>query len=98
VPTEKETAAGWQSRGKIAYSPKIQGVEEVPFADWDEWYIFDKPVDLGTSHLGENMFEMPQEQGHLSDFVNCGFALHPPERNHLANLFWQQIARIRPES
>jgi hypothetical protein len=98
VPTEKQTAAGWQSRGRIAYSPQIQSVEEVPFAGWDEWYIFDKPVDLGTSHLGENMFEMPQEQGHVSDFVNYGFALHPPERNHLASLFWQQIKRIRPES
>lgn len=97
-PAEKETAAGWQSREKIAYSPKIQRVEEVPSDGWDEWYIFDKPVDLGKSHLGENMFEVPQEQGHVSDFVNYGFALHPPDRNHLASLFWQQIARIRPES
>jgi hypothetical protein len=98
VPTEKQTAAGWQSRGRIAYSPKIQSVEEVAFAGWDEWYIFDKPVDLGTSHLGENISEMPQGQGHVSDFVNYGFAVHPPERNHLASLFWQQLARIRPES
>ena len=98
VPTEKETAAGWQSREKIAYSPQIQSVAEVPSGGWDEWYIFDKPVDLGTSHLGENIFEVPQEQGHVSDFVNYGFALHPPDRKHLATLFWQQIARIRPES
>src|SRR5438105_15566976 len=62
VPTEKETATGWQSRGKIAYSPKVQSAEEIPAAGWDEWYIFEEPVDLGTSHLAENIFEVPQEQ------------------------------------
>jgi hypothetical protein len=98
VPNEKERAAGWQSRGKIAYSPQVKSVEEIPSAGWDEWYIFDRPVDLGTSHLGENIFEVPQEQGHLSVLVNYGFALHPPERSNLATLFRPQIARIRPES
>jgi hypothetical protein len=81
VPTEKETSAGWQSRAKIAYSPQIQNVEEIPSAGWDEWYIFDKPVDLGTSHLKDNIFEVPQAQGHVSVFVNYGFALnHRAER------------------
>jgi hypothetical protein len=80
VPTEKETTTGWQSRGKIAYSPQVQSVEEIPSAGWDEWYIFDKPFDLGVSHLAENIFEVPQEQGHVSVFVNYLFALHPPER------------------
>jgi hypothetical protein len=98
-PTEEETVAGWQSRGKIAYSPKIQTIQDLPRAGWDEWYIFDNPTDLGTSHLRENIFEMPQEQGHVSVLVNYGFALHPPERsNNLATLFWEQLARIRPES
>jgi hypothetical protein len=65
VPTDKETASGWQSRGNIAYSPKIQNVAELPRAGWDEWYIFDNLTDLGTSHLGENVFETPKEQGHV---------------------------------
>jgi hypothetical protein len=98
VPTEQETAAGWQSRGKIAYSPKIKTVEELPRAGWDEWYIFDSATDLGTSHLAENIFEVPQEHGHISVFVNYGFALYPPERSRLSNLFWDQLVRIRPES
>ena len=94
----KETAAGCQIRGRIAYSPKIQRAEDVPRAGWDEWYIFDKPTDLGASHLGENVFEVPQTQGHLNVFVNYCLALHRPEAKELAALFWQQIARIRPES
>jgi len=98
VPTEKQTRAGWQSRGKIAYSLRVQSVEEIPSAGWDEWYIFDKAVDLGASHLADSIFEVPQEPGHVSVFVNYGFALHPPERAKLATLFWPQIARISPES
>jgi hypothetical protein len=98
VPSDGETAAGWEARGKIAYSPRIQDIKALPRAGWDEWYIFDKPTDLGTSHLEENIFEAPQEQGHVSVFVNYRFALHLPEMEELATLFWQQIAQIRPES
>ncbi len=99
IPTDKETAAGWQSRAKIAYSPKIETAQDLPHGGWDEWYIFNSPTDLGTSHLAENIFEVPQEQGHVSVLVNYGFTLHPPERSkNLATLFWEQLARIRPES
>ena len=34
----------------------------------------------------------------MSVFVNYGFALHPPQWAGLANLFWPQMERIRPES
>lgn len=100
IPTDKETAAGWQSRAKIAYSPKIENAQDLPREGWDEWYIFNTPTDLGISHLAENIFEVPQEQGHLSVLVNYGFALHPSERADLtlARLFWEQIMRIKPES
>jgi len=98
VPTEKETAAGWQTRGKIAYSPQIQNVEDLPREAWDEWYIFDVRADLGISHLSENVFEAPQGQGHLNVFVNYCLGLHRPEMKELTTLFWQQMERIRPES
>jgi len=98
VPTDKETAAGWQSQAKIAYSPKIQSIEDLQWGGWDEWYIFEKPTNLGTSYLGENIFEVPQDQGHISVFVNYGWALHSPHWGELAALFWDQLARIRPES
>ena len=98
VLTNEEIAAGWESRGNIAYSPKIQDIASLPRAEYEEWYIFGGPIDLGTSHLEQNVFEVPQEQGHVSVFVNYGFALDPPERTSLATLFWPQMARIRPES
>jgi len=99
VPCEEESAAGWQNRGKIAYSPKVENPQDLPRGGWDEWYIFDNQVpDLGISHLEENIFEVPQQPGHLSVFVNYCFALHQPEMKDLAALFWEQIAWIRPES
>ena len=98
VPSEKETADGWQSRGKVAYSPQIRSVAEIPSAGWDEWYVFIQPVDLGISHLEENIFEVPHEPGHVNVFVNYGFALHPTDGKDLTTLFWQQMSRVRPES
>jgi hypothetical protein len=98
VPTDNETVAGWQSHEKIAYSPKIQHAKELPREGWDEWYIFNDPTDLGTSHLQENIFEVPRERGHLSVFVNYCFALHQPEMESIAILFWQQMHWVRPES
>jgi hypothetical protein len=56
------------------------------------------PLDLGTSHLGDNPFKVPQEHGHVSVLVNYCFALHSPEMKDLATLFWQQMDWIRPES
>jgi len=96
VLTNEEIAAGWESRGNIAYSPKIQDIASLPRAEYDEWYIFGGPIDLGTSHLEQNVFEVPQEQGHVSVFVNYGFALHPPERTGLATLFWPQMSADSP--
>jgi hypothetical protein len=97
TPSEKEAAAGWRSHGKLAYSPKIQDAKEIARAGWDEWYIFENSIDLGISHIDENIFEAPQGNGHVNVFVNYGSVLHPPERN-LADLFWPQLERISPES
>jgi hypothetical protein len=94
--TEKE--AGWESRGQIAYSPKVQDVNSLPRDGWDEWYIFNHPTDLGISHLADNVFEVPREQGHLRVFVNYCFTLHKPEMKDLITLFWQQMESVRPES
>lgn len=100
TPTEREKAAGWDNRGRIAYSPKIRNIDELPRSPeaYDEWYVFADPVDLGSSHLAENVFEAPQAPGHVSVFVNYGgFAFYDAD-TVLADLFWKQMWWIRPES
>jgi hypothetical protein len=99
VPTDEEKSGGWESRGEIEYSPKVENVRSLPRADYDEWYIFASPADLGTNHLGDNVFEVTPQRGHVNVFVNHGgFALDRPEMKDLTNLFWQQIEWIQPES
>lgn len=95
---DTEKVGGWKSRGKIAYSPKVEVVEKLPQDGWDEWYVFATEVDMGTSHLGENIFEVPDEPGQVRVFVNYCFAPHLPKMSDLAVLFWRQLEWIRPES
>ncbi len=89
---------GWNSRGNLAYSPRIEWLELLPpRGGFDEWYVFERSVDLG--HLGSgNIFEAPLAPGQVRAFVNFsdGFALHRP--NDLTDLFWRQLEWIRPES
>jgi hypothetical protein len=97
---DAEKAAGWESRGNIAYSPRIQSVETLPVrGGYDEWYLFGAPVDFGQVGIG-NVFEAPLLPGQVEVFVNFGdgFGLHRPEEQSLAILFWRQLEWIRPES
>ncbi len=97
---EFEKNAEWNSRGEIAYSPRIQSLEMLPpRGGFDEWYVFERSVDLG--HLGRgNIFEAPLAPGQVEVLVNFseGFALHRPAKRDLTDLFWRQLAWIRPES
>ena len=44
VPNEDEVIAGRESRGGIAYSPKIESVEKLPHDLYDEWHLFEFPL------------------------------------------------------
>jgi hypothetical protein len=56
------------------------------------------PIDLGTSHLGENIFEVPDEPGEVRVFVNYCFAPHLLEMRILPRYSggnWNGFARSR---
>jgi hypothetical protein len=101
VPTDEQIRDGWQSRDEIAYSPQVQSVMTLRHGEcggFDEWYIFDRPFDMGQKWRG-NVFEAPMQPGQVAVFVNfLGFALHVPVMQDIANLFWKQLDWIRPES
>jgi hypothetical protein len=101
TPTDDEISAGWQSRNEIAYSPRIQSVEKLAYgecAGYDEWYVFETPVDLGKVFQG-NIFEATLQPGLVATFVNySGFAFHDPGMKALVDLFWKQLGHINPES
>ncbi len=91
-------SAGWESRNNIAYSPQIQSVEKLPLGGYDEWYVFDAPMDLGELCDG-NPFDTPQKVRRVQVFINYGgFNLWDPVYDTLIALFWKQLEWINPES
>jgi len=99
VPNENEMTAGWQSQGGIAYSPRVESIEQLPHELYDEWYVFKTPQDLGHLYQG-NIFETSMAAGQVAAFVNYGPAFSLPSSNakDLTDLFWLQLGLIRPES
>jgi hypothetical protein len=91
-------SAGWESRNHIAYSPQIQSIEGIPHDGYDEWYVFDAPMDLGELSDG-NPFDAPLQPGRVVVFINYGgFNLHEAVQQSLIELFWKQLKWINPES
>jgi hypothetical protein len=101
IPTDEEREAGWESRGGIAYSPRITGVEVLPRDGWDEWWVFEKQIDdLGqlASATECNIFASPVSRGAVHALVNYNLGLHLPEMQPLIDIFWRQFDWIRPLS
>lgn len=74
----------------VAYSPRLSSIHGLPNETHaecrmghDEWYVFDK-------------LEKPQG---IEIFVNWGgYRLYDPEWKWCADRFWEQMARLAPES
>jgi hypothetical protein len=100
ILSDSERGAGWITRGGIAYSPQIESVEGLAHDGFDEWYVFNAPVDLGETVAG-NIFEAPLGSGRVGVFVNFyGFRVDDldPLWQSLTSLFWKQLEWIQPES
>ncbi len=97
---EVERAVGWVSRNGIAYSPRVLSAQAMPREQFDEWYVFENPIDLGRLVLASaSVFETPLRADEVHAFVNFGgFALHSPKMEDIVELFWRQFDRIHPKS
>ncbi len=80
-PTEKEFADGWQLHSKLAHSPRVEQWSSLPFEVYDEWYIFDHPVNIND----------------LEPLVNyLGFSPIKYDWQEKRELFWNQVEKYRP--
>jgi len=62
-PSEHEVQLGWTSVDEVAYSPRVTAPEDLPYDQYDEWYVFSHPTTVGSPE----------------DFVNYGlFHLRDP--------------------
>ena len=104
-PSEEDRTAGWTYSGGIAYSPRVESVAMLPLncccrdcGGFDEWYIFgSEPTALG-SICHANVFETAIAPPNIFQFINFGgFQLSNPQMKDVSDLFWMQMAWVRPE-
>jgi hypothetical protein len=105
--TERDRLSGWRSEGGIAYGPSdIRTLADLPDCArfepaelYQEWYVFTEPAKLGATYQG-NVFTSPPSPGRFMAFVNHvrGDIVHDSQFRDLANLFWEQVDRVKPES
>jgi len=103
-PSDADFSAGWTSNGDLAYSPQIGAAEEIPQGSivspccprFNEWYVFDSPVEpLGNlSHA--NFFVTEIARGTVFAFVNSCLRLSDSVYRGVELPFWQQMNWIEP--
>ena len=65
-PNAEEKAAGWYSENQLAYSPRLGSLSQLPYENFDEWYVFTSPTRLCSCDV----------------FINFGgFTLRNPEES-----------------
>jgi len=87
--------SGWESRDRIAYSPRITSFDLLPWHGlYDEWYVLEAPIDLGGIAVGSG--GSASKSGRVDVFVNAAEFIFDPGNESMADEFWRQIERISP--
>jgi hypothetical protein len=79
--SDAERRSGWRLVGRLAHSPLIRSTDQIPHDQYDEWLVFDQPV---------------QVEGFDTMVNYCGFTPVDYEWDEKRELFWEQIVRLRP--
>jgi hypothetical protein len=98
---------GWRFDSGILYSPYLSSPElltSIPHQiegpegpSFDEYYLLDKPMQLGAlSGKMPWLLSEPERTNLLTVFVNIYFELGLDPPHGLEPYFWAQLARIRP--
>ena len=106
--TEAQKQAGWKSDRGAVYSIQIQSANELFYQrdgpddpGYDEWWIFEKRVDLGdvTLRYASAGPGTPKPSGAIV-FVNYPFRIDDGEPLYqgLRIFLWNQVENLRPES
>jgi hypothetical protein len=80
TPSKEEVAAGWRTLGDLAVSPKVTSVDSLPMPNFDEWYVYNRNVNLGPHRAFVNRLGF----GPLSE--------QDPETKE----FWDQVDLLQP--
>ena len=97
----RDIAAGWRSDGDVAYSPRVQAIEQLGTGEWDEWYVLDAPRRLPPLEVFVNYGGFTPEP--TPNEIEPGSWWDPQSADSLdqyvsgmAERFWAQLQAIRP--
>jgi hypothetical protein len=103
-PNSEEAAAGWSFENQLAYSPQLESLTQLPYDNFDEWYVFTSPTSLPSCDFFINFggFTLKNPEECLAD-------LHPTwdrvsakaladDQMRLQGRFWSQLELFGAES
>jgi hypothetical protein len=71
----------WRMVGRLAHSPQIRTTDQIPHDQYDEWLVFDQPVQIEE----------------FDTMVNyCGFTPIDFDWEEKLERFWEQVIRLKP--
>jgi hypothetical protein len=78
---ESEVRDGWRMVARLAHSPRIQSIEQVPHDQFDEWLVFEESVQVGAFETMVNYLK----------FSPIDF-----DWEEKLETFWEQVVRLHP--
>ncbi len=79
-PDQAEMARGWVVHNKLAVSPHVQDIANLPTPGFDEWYVYETEIPSEQHAISVNHFEFS-----VLD-----------EQTERARVFWSQVENFRP--
>ncbi|WP_263342409.1 hypothetical protein [Acidicapsa dinghuensis] len=108
TPNEKEIARGWKKCGNLFIVPSVEDVSDLPFEQYDEWYIFPEYTrpEIDTVFVNCGLFSIKSPQALIEEEVAAmGQYVDLVGAKYRANIlyemqlcFWDQLRRVQPES
>lgn len=102
IPNTKEKAFGWYSKNDVFYAPKIKNPKELPYDNYDEWYVFEElkeflPDDLFVNYLSFSLRDPSYKLTEANPTWDKIALKYQIERQiELLDKFWNYIIRIEP--
>ena len=81
VPSDAERKQGWYVHGELAHSPLIRSTDQLPYDQFDEWLVFEKPVQI---------------DGFKTMVNHVGFTPIDFDWEDKRERYWDQVLRLQP--
>jgi hypothetical protein len=104
IPNDQERSYGWYSLDDIFYAPMVLTPNNLPYEQYDEWYIFDELkefkrvepfVNYGSFFLRDPSYQMENID---PSWDKVGLQSQIDGQKDMQDRFWKYIEQIQPRS